>query len=90
MGLCLYMFYKRSMKLMGQLTTTSEDYKVLENMSKLISLEYLEIKDIVINISKNIKDLNQIFAAHQPNLNQITFTEEQVAAHEQATYRLNA
>lgn len=38
---------------------TSEDYKLLENMNKLTSLKYLEMKDIAINISRNLKDLNQ-------------------------------
>ncbi|XP_010084501.1 PREDICTED: biogenesis of lysosome-related organelles complex 1 subunit 2, partial [Pterocles gutturalis] len=38
---------------------TSEDYRLLENMNKLTSLKYLEMKDIAINISRNLKDLNK-------------------------------
>ncbi|PKU36783.1 hypothetical protein llap_12915 [Limosa lapponica baueri] len=76
--------------LTGELTATSEDYKLLENMNKLTSLKYLEMKDIAINISRNLKDLNQKYAALQPYLEQINLIEEQVAALEQAAYKLDA
>ncbi|XP_027733398.1 biogenesis of lysosome-related organelles complex 1 subunit 2-like [Vombatus ursinus] len=89
-GLCQDMFSKMATHLTGELTTTSEDYKLLENMNKLTSLKYLEVKDIAINISRNLKNLNQKSAALQPYLDQITLTEEQVAALEQAAYKLNA
>ena len=59
-------------------------------MNKLTSLKYLEMKDIAINISKNLKDLNQKYAGLQPYLDQINIIEEQVAALEQAAYKLDA
>ncbi|XP_072504802.1 biogenesis of lysosome-related organelles complex 1 subunit 2-like [Notamacropus eugenii] len=90
MGLCQDMFSKMAMYMMGELTTTSENYKLLENMNKLTSFKYLEIKDIAVNISRNLKDLNQKYAALQPYLDQITLIEEQVAALEQAAYKLDA
>uniref|UniRef100_A0A8D0Y1X5 Biogenesis of lysosomal organelles complex 1 subunit 2 n=1 Tax=Sus scrofa TaxID=9823 RepID=A0A8D0Y1X5_PIG len=71
-------------------SSTSEDYKLLENMNKLTSLKYLEMKDIAINISRNLKDLNQKYAGLQPYLDQINVIEEQVAALEQAAYKLDA
>lgn len=37
---------------------TCEDYRLLENMNKLTSLKYMEMKDISINISRNLQDLN--------------------------------
>lgn len=37
---------------------TCEDYCLLENMNKLTSLKYMEMKDISINISRNLQDLN--------------------------------
>lgn len=39
-------------------SATCEDYRLLENMNKLTSLKYLEMKDISINISRNLQDLN--------------------------------
>uniref|UniRef100_A0A8C0I2Y7 Biogenesis of lysosome-related organelles complex 1 subunit 2 n=1 Tax=Balaenoptera musculus TaxID=9771 RepID=A0A8C0I2Y7_BALMU len=66
------------------------EYKLLENMNKLTSLKYLEMKDITVNISRNLKDLNQKYAGLQPYLDQINVTEEQVAALEQAAYKLDA
>ncbi|XP_036624500.1 biogenesis of lysosome-related organelles complex 1 subunit 2-like isoform X2 [Trichosurus vulpecula] len=89
-GLCQDMLSKMAMYLMGELTATSKDYKLLENMNKLTSLKYLEMKDIAVNISRNLKDLNQKYAALQPYLDQITLIEEQVAALEQAPYKLDA
>ncbi|XP_027699179.1 biogenesis of lysosome-related organelles complex 1 subunit 2 [Vombatus ursinus] len=84
------MFSKMSMYLTGELTASSEDYKLLENMNKLTSLKYLEMKDIAVNISRNLKDLNQKYATLQPYLHQITLIEEQVATLEQAVYKLDA
>ncbi|KAM6185615.1 biogenesis of lysosome-related organelles complex 1 subunit 2 [Rhynchocyon petersi] len=84
------MFSKMATYLTGELTATSEDYKLLENMNKLTSLKYLEMKDIAINISRNLKDLNQKYAGLQPYLDQINLIEEQVAALEQAAYKLDA
>ncbi|XP_053839294.1 biogenesis of lysosome-related organelles complex 1 subunit 2 isoform X1 [Vidua macroura] len=88
--LCKDMFSKMATYLTGELTATSEDYKLLENMNKLTSLKYLEMKDIAINISRNLKDLNQKYADLQPYLEQINLIEEQVAALEQAAYKLDA
>lgn len=39
-------------------SATCEDYRLLENMNKLTSLKYMEMKDISINISRNLQDLN--------------------------------
>ncbi|XP_027693063.1 biogenesis of lysosome-related organelles complex 1 subunit 2-like [Vombatus ursinus] len=90
MGLCQDMLSKMAKCLTGELTVTSEDYKLLENMTKPTSLKYLEMKYIAINISRNLKDLNQKSTALQPYLDQITLTEEQVAALDQAAYKLDA
>lgn len=38
---------------------TCEDYKLLENMNKVTGLKYLEMKEIAVNINRNLKDLNQ-------------------------------
>ncbi|XP_043818813.1 biogenesis of lysosome-related organelles complex 1 subunit 2-like [Dromiciops gliroides] len=88
--LCQDMFSKMATYLTGELTATSEDYRLLENMNKLTSLKYRERKDIAVNISRNLKDLNQKYAALQPYLDQITLIEEHVAAIEQAAYKLDA
>ncbi|XP_074083552.1 biogenesis of lysosome-related organelles complex 1 subunit 2-like [Macrotis lagotis] len=84
------MFSKMAKYMMGKLTATSEYYKLLENMNKLRSLKYLEMKDTAINLSRNLKDLNQKYATLQPYLDHITLIEEQVAALEQAAYNLDA
>uniref|UniRef100_A0A6I8SXU5 Biogenesis of lysosome-related organelles complex 1 subunit 2 n=1 Tax=Xenopus tropicalis TaxID=8364 RepID=A0A6I8SXU5_XENTR len=88
--LCRDMFSKMALYLTGELTTTSEDYKLLENMNKLTSLKYMEMKDIAGNISRNLKDLNKKYASLQPYLEQINQIEEQVASLENAAYKLDA
>ncbi|XP_057209360.1 biogenesis of lysosome-related organelles complex 1 subunit 2 [Triplophysa rosa] len=87
--LCRDMFEKMAVFLQGELTATCEDYKLLENMNKLTSLKYMEMKDISINISRNLQDLNQKYASLQPYLDQINQIEEQVTALEQAAYKLD-
>ena len=53
------MFSKMATYLTAELTATSEGYKLLENMNKLTSLKFLVMKDIAINISRDLKELNQ-------------------------------
>ncbi|XP_069006711.1 biogenesis of lysosome-related organelles complex 1 subunit 2 isoform X2 [Embiotoca jacksoni] len=88
--LCTDMFEKMAMFLQGELTATCEDYCLLENMNKLTSLKYMEMKDISINISRNLQDLNNKYASLQPYLDQINQIEEQVSALEQAAYKMDA
>ncbi|XP_034438423.1 biogenesis of lysosome-related organelles complex 1 subunit 2 isoform X2 [Hippoglossus hippoglossus] len=88
--LCTDMFDKMAIFLQGELTATCEDYRLLENMNKLTSLKYMEMKDISINISRNLQDLNNKYASLQPYLDQINQIEEQVSALEQAAYKLDA
>ncbi|XP_023859859.1 biogenesis of lysosome-related organelles complex 1 subunit 2 isoform X2 [Salvelinus sp. IW2-2015] len=70
-------------------SSTCEDYHLLENMNKLTSLKYMEMKDISINISRNLQDLNHKYASLQPYLDQINQIEEQVSSLEQAAYKLD-
>ncbi|XP_075943534.1 biogenesis of lysosome-related organelles complex 1 subunit 2 [Anarhichas minor] len=88
--LCTDMFEKMSVFLQGELTGTCEDYRLLENMNKITSLKYMEMKDISINISRNLQDLNNKYASLQPYLDQINQIEEQVSSLEQAAYKLDA
>uniref|UniRef100_A0A3P8UZM0 Biogenesis of lysosomal organelles complex-1, subunit 2 n=2 Tax=Cynoglossus semilaevis TaxID=244447 RepID=A0A3P8UZM0_CYNSE len=88
--LCTDMFEKMAIFLQGELTGTCEDYRLLENMNKLTSLKYMEMKDISINISRNLQDLNNKYASLQPYLDQINQIEEQVSSLEQSAYKLDA
>ncbi|CAL1592929.1 unnamed protein product [Knipowitschia caucasica] len=88
--LCGDMFEKMAIFLQGELTATCDDYRLLENMNKLTSLKYMEMKDISINISRNLQDLNNKYASLQPYLDQINEIEEHVTSLEQAAYKLDA
>ncbi|XP_074141120.1 biogenesis of lysosome-related organelles complex 1 subunit 2-like [Sminthopsis crassicaudata] len=83
------MFLNMATYLTGELNAIRQDHKLLGNMNKLTSLKYVEIKDIPVNICRNLKLLNQKYAALQPYLDQITLNEEQVAAIQQATIELD-
>lgn len=53
------MFNKTADYLYGELTTTLEDYKLLENMNKASVLKYTDMKQVASNISKNMAELNE-------------------------------
>ncbi|KAM9034352.1 biogenesis of lysosome-related organelles complex 1 subunit 2-like [Sarcophilus harrisii] len=83
------MFSKRALYLTDELTATSKNYKLLKNMNKLTSLKYLKMKDITLNISRQLKDLNQKYITVQFYRNQIILTEERVIVLEQTAYKLD-
>uniref|UniRef100_G3VWB8 Biogenesis of lysosomal organelles complex 1 subunit 2 n=1 Tax=Sarcophilus harrisii TaxID=9305 RepID=G3VWB8_SARHA len=89
MGLYQDMFSKRALYLTDELTATSKNYKLLKNMNKLTSLKYLKMKDITLNISRQLKDLNQKYITVQFYRNQIILTEERVIVLEQTAYKLD-
>lgn len=60
-SVCLDMDIQYCFQCLNPLCTFSgicEDYRLLENMNKLTSLKYMEMKDISVNISRNLQDLN--------------------------------
>uniref|UniRef100_A0A673WE05 Biogenesis of lysosomal organelles complex-1, subunit 2 n=1 Tax=Salmo trutta TaxID=8032 RepID=A0A673WE05_SALTR len=78
--LCTDMFDKMAVFLQGELTESPVVEKILK---------YMEMKDISINISRNLQDLNHKYASLQPYLDQINQIEEQVSSLEQAAYKLD-
>ncbi|KAG7276125.1 hypothetical protein CRUP_026214 [Coryphaenoides rupestris] len=73
----------------GGVETAEEAVEPAEpNIDEL--LKYMEMKDISINISRNLQDLNNKYASLQPYLDQINQIEEQVSSLEQAAYKLDA
>lgn len=53
------MFSKTADYLYGELTATLEDYRLLENMNKATVLKYTDMKQVAVNISKNMVELNE-------------------------------
>lgn len=88
--LCHNAFQKTGEYLQGELISTAEDYKLLEQMNRATITKYTEMKHIAVNIHKAMVDLNEKYASLQPYLDQIDQIDESVASLEQAAYKLDA
>lgn len=53
------MFSKTSEYLYGELTSTLDDYRLLENMNRATITKYSDMKQIAGNVSKSMTDLNE-------------------------------
>ncbi|XP_017784346.1 PREDICTED: biogenesis of lysosome-related organelles complex 1 subunit 2 [Nicrophorus vespilloides] len=84
------MFNKTADYLYGELTSTLEDYKLLENMNRATITKYSDMKHIAVNINKSMVDLNEKCDTLQPYLDQIEQIEDSVLKLEQAAYKLDA
>ncbi|XP_044268375.1 biogenesis of lysosome-related organelles complex 1 subunit 2 [Tribolium madens] len=84
------MFNKTSDYLYGELTSTLDDYRLLENMNRATITKYSDMKHIAANVSKSIQELNEKYNSLQPYLQQIDQIEDSVVKLEQAAYKLDA
>lgn len=53
------MFSKTSEYLYGELTSTLDDYRLLENMNRATITKYSDMKQIAGNVSKSMVELNE-------------------------------
>lgn len=53
------MFSKTSDYLYGELTSTLDDYRLLENMNHATITKYSDMKHIAANVSKSVQELNE-------------------------------
>ncbi|RZC36088.1 BLOC1 2 domain containing protein [Asbolus verrucosus] len=83
------MFNKTSDYLYGELTSTLDDYRLLENMNRATITKYSDMKHIAANVSKSILELNEKYNSLQPYLQQIDQIEDSVVKLEQAAYKLD-
>lgn len=52
------MFGKTSEYLYGELTSTLDDYRLLENMNQATITKYSDMKHLAVNINKSMSELN--------------------------------
>ncbi|KAJ3632760.1 hypothetical protein MTP99_009748 [Tenebrio molitor] len=83
------MFNKTSDYLYGELTSTLDDYRLLENMNRATITKYSDMKHIAANVSKSMGELNEKYNSLQPYLQQIDQIEDSVVKLEQAAYKLD-
>jgi len=83
------LFSKTSDYLYGELTSTLDDYKLLENMNRATIAKYSDMKHIAVNVSKSVTELNEKYDSLLPLLQQIDQIEDSVIKLEQAAYKLD-
>lgn len=84
------MFNKAAEYLYGELTSSLDEYQLLENMNYATISKYSEIKHLAGNVAKNLQELNEKYVEVVPLLKQIDQLEENVTKLEQAAYKLDA
>ncbi|KAJ8039387.1 Biogenesis of lysosome-related organelles complex 1 subunit 2 [Holothuria leucospilota] len=84
------MFTKLTDYVRGDLASTAEDYKLLEQMNKVTAKKYSDMKQMAIDLEKGMKELNEKYSSLQQYLDQIDQIEESAANLEQAALRLDA
>ncbi|XP_019872355.1 biogenesis of lysosome-related organelles complex 1 subunit 2 [Aethina tumida] len=84
------MFSKTSEYLYGELTSTLDDYRLLENMNRAVITKYSDMKHIAVNVTKSVTELNEKYEDLEPLLQQIDQIEDSVVKLEQAAYKLDA
>ncbi|KAJ8944108.1 hypothetical protein NQ314_009551 [Rhamnusium bicolor] len=84
------MFSKTSEYLYGELTSSLDDYRLLENMNQATITKYSDMKHLAVNINKSMNELNEKYNSLVPLLQQIDQIEDSVVKLEQAAYKLDA
>ncbi|VEN46083.1 unnamed protein product [Callosobruchus maculatus] len=84
------MFSKTSDYLFGELTSTLDDYGLLENMNRAVITKYCDMKHLAVNVKKSMTALQEKYNSLLPLLQQIDQIEDSVIKLEQAAYKLDA
>ena len=84
------MFSKTSDWIAAELESTTEDYKLLEQMNKVTATKYSDMEQITANINKGMTQLNSKYQELQPYLDQIDQIDQSVSRLEQAAFKLDS
>lgn len=74
----------------AELESTTEDYKLIEQMNRVTATKYSDMEQITNNIAKGMTQLNASYAQLQPYLEQIDHIDESLARLETAAFKLDA
>ncbi|UYV77814.1 BLOC1S2 [Cordylochernes scorpioides] len=88
--LATLMFEKTADYLKDELTATTADYQVLEDMNKVAITKYTDMKQIAQNVGRALQELDNKYATLKPYLDHIDQVEDSVAKLEQVAYKLDA
>ena len=84
------MFSKSGTWIQGELESTSEEYRLLEQMNRLTATKYSDMSQITGNIAKGVTELNHKYAELSPYLEQIDQIADSVDRLEGAAFKLDA
>ncbi|XP_065911286.1 biogenesis of lysosome-related organelles complex 1 subunit 2-like [Dysidea avara] len=88
--LCKEMFDKITQYLNGELTATSEEYKLLQQLNQITLAKYTDMCAIAHRLNEVSSRVNDNYKSLQPYLEQIDQLEASVSTLEQTAYRLDA
>ncbi|XP_062516588.1 biogenesis of lysosome-related organelles complex 1 subunit 2-like [Corticium candelabrum] len=88
--LCEKMFEKTTDYLQGELTSTSDEYRLLERLNKLTIAKYADMSTLAATLTTAMSDMNEKYKNLEPYLEQVEQLEASVSTLEQAAYRLDA
>jgi len=74
----------------AELESTTEDYRLIEQMNKVTATKYSDMEQITANIAKGMSQLNVAYTQLQPYLEQIDQIDESVTRLEAAAFKLDA
>ena len=74
----------------AELESTTEDYKLIEQMNRVTATKYSDMEQITANIAKGMSQLNVGYTQLQPYLEQIDQIDESVGRLESAAFKLDA
>ena len=86
----IYTFSATSDWISAELESTTEDYKLIEQMNRVTATKYSDMEQITNNIAKGMTQLNASYAQLQPYLEQIDHIDESLARLETAAFKLDA
>jgi biogenesis of lysosome-related organelles complex 1 subunit 2 len=84
------MFNKTADWITSELQSTSDDYKLVQQMNEVTASKYSDMQQITGNIAKGVNQLNDKYRELQPYLDQIDQIGESVARLEQAAFKLDS
>jgi biogenesis of lysosome-related organelles complex 1 subunit 2 len=87
---CRLMFEKVSSYLGGELTASSEDYRLLLQLNQMTIAKYSDMLAMATRLNDSTKQLNEKYGSLQPYLDQVDMIDTSISALEQTAYQLDA
>lgn len=89
--LATQLFKRTNDYLQGEMAAGQDYYSLLEEINRLAITKYTDLKNLAMNLNKNMTECNDMYYEQiKPLLQQIDLIEQQVSMMETQTYRLDS